>query len=135
MLLKVFKLKGELMDAKEIVKNGYELFGKGDMEGFTNTLHDDVVWVYPGDKHPMSGTHKGKEAFMKNMMQVPNLFSNFHVLPESMISEGDKVFVNVKASADGMDTIFGHYFEVKDGKLSKFIAYDDTLSMFNAVKK
>jgi ketosteroid isomerase-like protein len=100
-----------------------------------NTLHDDVVWVYPGDKHPMSGTHKGKEAFMKNMMQVPNLFSNFHVLPESMISEGDKVFVNVKATADGMDTIFGHYFEVKDGKLSKFIAYDDTLSMFNAVKK
>ena len=41
------------MDAKEIVKNGYELFGKGDMEGFTNTLHDDVVWGYPGDKHPM----------------------------------------------------------------------------------
>jgi hypothetical protein len=25
--------------------------------------------------------------------------------------------------------------EVKDDKLSKFIAYDDTLSMFNAMKK
>ena len=52
-----------------------------------------------------------------------------------MISEGDKVFVNTKATADGMDTIFGHYMEVKDGKMSKFIAYDDTLSMFNAMKK
>ena len=123
------------MDAKEIVKKGYELFGKGDMESFMNMIHDDVVWVYPGDKHPMSGTHKGKEAFMKNMTQVPNLFSNFHVLPQSMISEGDKVFVNAKATADGMDTIFGHYFEVKDEKLSMFIAYDDTLSMFNALKK
>ncbi len=123
------------MDAKEIVKKGYEFFGKGDMESFMNMIHDDVVWVYPGDKHPMSGTHKGKEAFMKNMTQVPNLFSNFHVLPQSMISEGDKVFVNAKATADGMDTIFGHYFEVKDEKLSMFIAYDDTLSMFNALKK
>ena len=123
------------MDAKEIVKKGYEFFGKGDMESFMNMIHDDVVWVYPGDKHPMSGTHKGKEAFMKNMTQVPNLFSNFNVLPQSMISEGDKVFVNAKATADGMDTIFGHYFEVKDEKLSMFIAYDDTLSMFNALKK
>ena len=123
------------MDAKEIVKKGYEFFGKGDMESFMNMIHNDVVWVYPGDKHPMSGTHKGKEAFMKNMTQVPNLFSNFHVLPQSMISEGDKVFVNAKATADGMDTIFGHYFEVKDEKLSMFIAYDDTLSMFNALKK
>jgi hypothetical protein len=52
-----------------------------------------------------------------------------------MISEGDKVFINAKATAEGMDTIFGHYMEVKDDKLSKFIAYDDTLSMFNAMKK
>ena len=123
------------MDAKEIVKKGYEFFGKGDMESFMNMIHDDVVWVYPGDKHPMSGTHKGKEAFMKNMTQVPNLFSNFHVLPQSMISEGDKVFVNAKATADGMETIFGHYFEIKDGKMSMFMAFDDTLSMYNAIKK
>ena len=47
----------------------------------------------------------------------------------------EKVFINTKATADGMDTIFGHYMEVKDDKLSKFIAYDDTLSMFNAMKK
>ena len=28
-----------------------------------------------------------------------------------MISEGNKVFVKCRAKADGMDTIFGHYFE------------------------
>ena len=53
-----------------------------------------------------------------------------------MISEGNKVFVKAIAKADGMDTIFGHYFEVSDdGKLTLFIAFDDTLSMFNAIKK
>ena len=124
------------MNAKEVVKKGYELFGKGDMEGFMEMVHDDITWIYPGDKHPMSGTHKGKEAYMKTIMQVPNLWSNFSVTPDMMISEGNKVFVKATAKADGMDTIFGHYFEVgDDGKLTLFIAFDDTLSMFNAIKK
>ena len=124
------------MNAKEVVKKGYALFGKGDMEGFMEMVHDDITWIYPGDKHPMSGTHKGKEAYMKTMMQVPDLWSNFSVTPDMMISEGNKVFVKAIAKADGMDTIFGHYFEVSDdGKLTLFIAFDDTLSMFNAMKK
>ena len=39
-------------------------FGKGDMESFMNLLHDDVTWVFPGDKHPLSGTHKGKQNYL-----------------------------------------------------------------------
>ena len=34
------------MDAKELVKKGYELFGKGDMETFFNDMIDDnIVWL------------------------------------------------------------------------------------------
>ena len=122
------------MDAKEIAQKVYDLFGKGDMEGFMNMLHEDFTFIYPGDKHPFSGTHN-KEGYQKQLMKVPELWSNFHLTVESMISEGDKVFVNAKATADGMDTIFGHYMELKDDKLFKFVAYDDTLSAFNAMKK
>ena len=122
------------MDSKEIVQKVYDLFGKGDMEGFMNMLHEDFTFIYPGDKHPFSGTHN-IEGFQGTLTKIPELWSNLQVTVESMISEGDKVFVNTKATADGMDTIFGHYMEVKDGKMSKFIAYDDTLSMFNAMKK
>ena len=46
-----------------------------------------------------------------------------------------KVFTKVNAKADGMDTIFGHYAEYSDeGKLIHFMTFDDTLSMFNAMK-
>ena len=63
------------MDPKELVKRGYELFGKGDMQTFfTEVVHDDITWIFPGDKHPMSGTHKGKEAMMKTMSLVPQLW-------------------------------------------------------------
>ena len=129
-----YNKKGKIMDSKAIVQKGYDLFGKGDMEGFMDLVHDDFIWIYPGDKHPFSGTHN-KEGFQQQLMKTPELWTNFKVTIESMISEGDKVFVNAKATAEGMDTIFGHYMEVKDDKLSKFIAYDDTLSMFNAMKK
>ena len=45
-----------------------------------------------------------------------------------------KVFVKVIAKAEGMDTIFGHYFEINDeGKTIVFTAHDDTLSSKNAM--
>ena len=51
-------------------------------------------------------------------------------------AEGNKVFVRVHATADNMDTIFGHYFESTDeGKTKIMMTFDDTLSMFNAMKK
>ena len=106
------------MNAKELVQQGYDFFGKGDMESFMSILHDDVTWIFPGDKHPLSGTHKGKQNMMANMSKIPGLWDNFHVDPEFMISEGNKVFCKVNATADGMNTIFGHYFEVNNDKLS-----------------
>ena len=52
-----------------------------------------------------------------------------------MISEGNKVFALVKGTADGMDTMFGHYFEVEDDQMKVMMTFDDTLTAFNAMKK
>lgn len=126
------------MDAKEITKKGYELFNNGDMQTFfTDIVHDDITWTFPGKegKHPLSGVHKGKEAVMATMSKIPATWKNFKLTPEFMISEGDKVFVKVNAKADGMDTVFGHYFEVKDGKMITMMTFDDTLSMFDSMNK
>ena len=125
------------MNVKEITQRAYDLFNNGDIETFFNEIVDDnITWIFPGDKHPLSGTHKGKESMMMAMSKIPDLWDNLRVEPEFMIAEGNKVFTKVNAKADGMDTIFGHYFEVgDDGKLTMFIAFDDTLSMFNAMKK
>jgi ketosteroid isomerase-like protein len=126
------------MDAKEITKKGYELFNSGDMQTFfTDIVHDNITWTFPGKegKHPLSGVHKGKEAVMATMSKIPATWKNFKLTPEFMISEGDKVFVKVNAKADGMDTVFGHYFEVKDGKMITMMTFDDTLSMFDSMNK
>ncbi len=122
------------MDAKEYIAKGYELFAKGDMVAYFDTIDDDIVFTLPGDSHPFSGVYKGKKAMMELFSKIPGSWNNFSVEPEFMISEGNKVFVKVIAKADGMDTIFGHYFEVNDeGKTVVFTAHDDTLSSKNAM--
>ena len=122
------------MNAKEYIAKGYELFAKGDMVAYFDTIDDDIVFTLPGDSHPFSGVYKGKKAMMEVFAKIPGSWNNFSVEPEFMISEGNKVFVKVIAKADGMNTIFGHYFEVNDeGKTTVFTAHDDTLSSKNAM--
>ena len=123
------------MDAKALIAEGYELFSKGDMEGYFDTCDDNIVFTLPGDEHPLSGIYKGKQAMLEVFAKIPETWDNFKVEPEFMIAEGNKVFTKVNAKADGMDTIFGHYAEYSDeGKLIHFMTFDDTLSMFNAMK-
>ena len=73
---------------------------------------------------------------METFQKIPAAWDNFQVIPDEMISEGNKVFVKCTGKASGMNTMFGHFFEVADnGKISSMTTYDDTLSMFNAMKK
>ena len=101
-------------------------------------IDDDIVWTFPGKEgvHPLSGVHKGKQAMMATMSKIPATWPNFNLKIMDMISEGNKIFVRVHAKADNMDTMFGHYFEMNDqGKTVTMMTFDDTLSMFNAMKK
>ena len=124
------------MNVKEITQRAYDLFNNGDIETFFNEIVDDnITWIFPGDKHPLSGTHRGKQAMMMAMSKIPDLWNDFTVEPEFIIAEGNKVFTKVNAKAEGMDTIFGHYSELNDqGKVINFMTFDDTLSMVNAIK-
>ena len=127
------------MDVKEQMKKAYELFNTGDMETFFNDMiDDDIVWTFPGKEGvtPLSGVHKGKQAMMATISKIPGTWPNFNLKIMDMISEGNKIFVRVHAKADNMDTMFGHYFEMNDqGKTVTMMTFDDTLSMFNAMKK
>ena len=115
------------MNVKELSQKGYDLFNAGDMESFFNDLVDDnIIWTFPGDKHPLSGTHKGKQAMMTEMSKIPGLWDNFKVEPKLMIAEGEYVFVLAHGTATGMDADFGHLFKVQNEKISEFHILDDS---------
>ena len=121
-------LQGMFRSANFVIFVNYESF-------MNEIMHDDITWTFPGveGKHPMSGVYKGKADCMSNFAKIPEAWNEFSVKPISMISEGNKVFVIVKGTAQGMDTLFGHYFEVEDGKMKVMMTFDDTLTAFNAM--
>ena len=121
------------MTPKEVVAKGYECFNTGDMETFVTLFHADVVVTING-MHIFSGVHEGIDAWMGVLAQVPARYDNFSVTPTNMIAEGDQVFTQLLAKADGVDANFGHYHKVVDGKIKEFWIYDDSQKMAHAMK-
>ena len=64
------------MTPKDVVAKNYECFNTGDMETFVSLYHDDVVVTING-MHRFSGTHRGIEAWVQVLSQVPARFEDF----------------------------------------------------------
>ena len=48
---------------EDLLRRGYEAFGKGDMATMTELFADDIVWHAPGN-NPLSGDHKGRDSVL-----------------------------------------------------------------------
>ena len=121
------------MTPKEVMEKTYECFASGDMETF-QTLHtEDCVFTMNG-AHQLSGTYNGMADFMERMMsQIPLVFpSNFSLVNEWMIAEGNKVFTHAKATGDGLDAYFGFASEIEGDKIKKITIYADSQKLSDA---
>ena len=121
------------MTSKEVVSKVYECFGTGDMATLASLFHEDSVTKLNGT-HKMSGTFIGTQAWIENLSKIPELFDNFSITPVHMIAEGNEVFVQLHATADGMEADFGHFFKLLDGKVKQFWVYDDSQKISDTMK-
>ena len=121
------------MTPKEVIAKNYECFRTGDMETFVSLYHEDVVVTING-MHRFSGVHKGINAFVEVLGGIPSRYENFSVTPINMIAEGDQVFTQIHAEAEGMDADFGHFYRLVDGKIKEFWIYDDSQKMAHVMK-
>ena len=121
------------MTPKEVVQKGYDCFSTGDMETFVGLFHEDVKVVMNG-MHKFSGTYNGINEFMGTLALIPTHYDNFAVTVTNMISDGDQVFTQLDAKADGMEGKFGHFHKIEDGKIREFWIYDDSQKMAHAMK-
>jgi ketosteroid isomerase-like protein len=121
------------MTPKEVITKNYECFKTGDMETFVSLYHEDVVVTING-MHRFSGVHIGINAFLEVLGGIPSRYEDFSVTPINMIAEGDQVFTQIHAKAEGMDADFGHYHRLVDGKIKEFWIYDDSQKMAHVMK-
>ena len=104
------------------------------MEGWAALHHDDVTFYVAGNL-PVSGTHHGKEAVILDVFsQIPVHWDNFTVTPVELAESGDLVIAFIDMSANGLEAKAAHIARFKDGKISEFMAFDDSDKMRKAMK-
>lgn len=109
---------------EELLRQGYEAFGRGDMEWLNEHFTDDLVWHVPG-QNPISGDHRGKDAvfslFAKQMeltegtlrLEIHDLLAN---------DEHGVALATISATRGGktLEDRQAHVFHVRDGKVAEF---------------
>ena len=77
-------------DNLEAIRQGYEAFNRGDVEGVLEGLHPDIEWVVP-DFLPEPDTYRGPEGVRKFFQGWTDAFEGFNVEIEELGDYGEHV--------------------------------------------
>jgi uncharacterized protein len=109
---------------EELLRQGYEAFGRGDMEWLNEHFADDLVWHVPG-QNPFSGDHRGKEAVFSLFAKQMELTGGTLRLEIHDVLANDEhgvALATVTATRGGksLEDRQAHVFHVRDGKVAEF---------------
>ena len=121
------------MSNTDTLKQGYEAFGQGDLEGATQNFADDIRWENPeAPQVPNHGVTEGKDAVKQLFAELGNYWDSFRITPDEFIESGDTVVVLSHSEATGKETgkdvklPWVHVWRFSDGKVTEVQALTDT---------
>jgi uncharacterized protein len=117
--------------ATDVVNIAIDALNRGDAATFLGSFSDELHFKMPGTT-PVSGETHGIEAFTQVVTGVANYLSvlitikvtNFISCGDWVVTEADGHGVT-KAGKD-YDNHYCHLWHVTDGKIDKFVEYNDT---------
>jgi ketosteroid isomerase-like protein len=118
-----------------LIKGIYEAFGRGDVPAVLGAMAPDIVWNeaenFPyADRNP----YKGPQAVLEGVFgRILADFDGFGVKPDEILDAGDTVVMlgryggtcNATGKAQNPQAV--HVWRVRDGKVTQFQQYADTL--------
>jgi ketosteroid isomerase-like protein len=123
-----------------VIQGAFADFQTGNIPALIERLSDDVSWTtnYPPEIVPHGGSYSGKAAVVTffERLGASTDFSKFD--PYEFISTGDRVVALVamtatpRATGISVSTESAMVFRVRDGKLSEFREYGDSLAIVAA---
>lgn len=120
----------------EIVRRGYEAFGRGDLDALLNLLDEQVEWQTPGPADlPTAGQRKGHDQVREFFGTMNQMFEIQRFEPRTFVAEGDRVIVlgedtsRVTSTGRMLDQRWAHVFTVRNGKVVAFEEYLDTAAV------
>ena len=122
------------MEPKDLVAAAYATFASGDTDAWTKLHTDNLTFTIFGQL-PQSGVFVGTDAVIEGVFaKIPALWPGFTLTPINIDVVGDTVYVHNKMTGEGLDSETMHMFQISNGKISSFTAFEDTDSMRQAMK-
>jgi ketosteroid isomerase-like protein len=117
----------------EVVQQGYEAFGRGDIPALLEFVADDVEWIQQGPSAiPFTGTRHGHEGVAEyfSLLDVNLDFEQFE--PREFVAQDDTVVVLgfersvMKSTGRPLENEWAHVYTLRDGKIAKARLFEDT---------
>jgi ketosteroid isomerase-like protein len=128
------------MSNTDTLKQGYEAFGQGDLEGATQNFADDIRWENPeAPQLPNNGVSEGKDAVKQLFAELGDYWESFRITPDEFIESGDTVVVLSHSESTGKETgtdvklPWVHVWRFSEGKVTEVQALTDTALAANAL--
>ena len=78
----------------DVLKERYQRFNQGDIEGALDLWTDDFVWEGSSSSElPGSGRHEGKAEAIEVLQEAVGAWDSFALTPDEFIEQGDTVVV------------------------------------------
>jgi uncharacterized protein len=108
---------------EELLRKGYDAFGKGDMDTIRTLFAEDIVWHAPGN-NPLSGDYRGVDEVLQTFGKVFELSGGtFRIDIHDVLANDDHVVVLARAQAERggkkLDDTSVQVWHVKDGKATE----------------
>jgi uncharacterized protein len=121
------------MSNVETLRNGYEAFGRGDVEAATESFADDIRWENPEARQiPNPGVAQGKDAVKQIFAELGDHWESFNLTADEFLESGDTVVVLSHSEAKGKESgrevklPWVHIFRFQDTKVTEVQALTDT---------
>ena len=108
---------------EELLRKGYDAFGKGDMDTIRELFAPDIVWHAPG-RSPMAGDYRGVDEVLQQFGRVFEMTGGtFNLEIHDVIANDDHVVVLVRARGERngktLDDTSVQVWHLKDGKATE----------------
>ena len=124
----------------DVIRRGYEAFGRGDINALLESFDEQIQWLTPGPSElPTSGRRTGRQAVAQFFTAVNDAFDIQRFEPKEFIAQGDRIVVlgsetaRVKSTGRVLDLDWVHVFAMRNGKVVAFQEFFDTAAVVAAM--
>jgi ketosteroid isomerase-like protein len=127
-------------DNLDVIRRGYEAFGRGDINALLESFDEQIQWVTPGPPElATSGKRTGRQEVAEFFGAVNQAFDIQRFEPEEFIAQSDRIVVlgsetaRVKTTGKVIELDWVHVFKMRNGKVVAFQEFFDTAAVVAAM--